>query len=143
MRLNSEYIDDESTSTYDSKENKFYQFRTYQGASDFKHFEITGFRVEIEKVGLPDLPIILDTHKADILDNIEKMKKAKEEKRKEQSEDEAKFQPMKNIFNQIVTGEQPLEDDLKIDEDEILAELKPIDDCHDVTLAIILKVMGN
>ena len=50
---------------------------------------------------------------------------------------------MKNIFNQIVTGDQPLEDDLKIDEDEILAELKPIDDCHDVTLAIILKVMGN
>lgn len=71
------------------------------------------------------------------------MKKAKEEKRKEQSEDEAKFQPMRNIFNQIVTGEQPLEDDLKIDEDELLAELKPIDDCHDVTLAIILKVMGN
>ena len=49
MRLNSEYIDDESTSTYDSKENKFYQFRTYQGASDFKHFEITGFRIEIDK----------------------------------------------------------------------------------------------
>ena len=91
MRLNSEYIDDESTSTYDSTENKFYQFRTYEGASDFKHFEITNFRVETDKEDLPDLPIILDTQKADILDNIEKMKKTKEEKRKEQSGDEEKF----------------------------------------------------
>ena len=50
---------------------------------------------------------------------------------------------MRNLFNQIALDEQPLENKLIFDNEEVLAELKPIDDAQDVTLAIILKSMGN
>ena len=96
-------------STYDAKENYYYHMDACC-YSWLKRWRFTNFKPRvITKVvkELPDLPIVFDTSKSEILTKIKEIKEKNAEQKKK--DDLNKETPMTNLFTQLALNEKPVE----------------------------------
>lgn len=78
------------------------------------------------------------------MSNIEVFSKAEKSLKEQLSVSEKRQQrPMNNILEQLLSNDKPLTSEKVVDEAAIAADLKVVENAHEVSLALILNVMSN
>ena len=153
IRKRKEHVNSTSYITfYDAKENWYY-FMDAACYSWLKRCKIAGFKPRVltkQEKDLPDLPIVLDGLKGEILAQIKEENKLEEKeddseevKNKRRQEEEKKKQPRNDLFELLARQD---EEELKQWEVPVMHKAprttEPIANITEVSQAIILSKMG-
>ena len=152
VRNKKEHINSTSmVSCYDAKEMWYY----YMDAACYswlKRRKIEGFKprsLTKEVKELPDLPIVFDTHKSEIIAQIAAEKKKdepenEEEKKEEKKEDETNRMPRTDLFEMLAKqDEQVLDHYISPKEEEKKRKTEPIANISEISQAIIFSKMST
>ena len=152
IRKRKEHVNSTSYITvYDAKEQWYY----YMDAACYswlKRCKIQGFKPRVltkEVKDLPDLPIVYDTHKSEILAQIEAEKKKGEPEEEEEKEahkkrQEEKKMPRNDLFELLAKqDEQALDHYIGTPEEEKKDKPEPIENICEISQAIIFSKMST
>ena len=154
VRKKKEHVNSTSFITvYDAKENWYY----YMDAACYswlKRCHIVGFKprqLTKEVKDLPDLPIVFDTHKSEILAQIEAEKKKdepedEEEKEKQRKKEEESKKPRSDLFDLLAKQDEEALDRFigtGRDNEEKKRKTEPIANICEISQAIIFSKMST